>query len=330
MNFGPVISVVIPTYNRAEKTIAAIESVLAQTYPHREILVIDDGSTDGSGELIQRFLSQRTNGNDQIQQIHYFKQSNQGPSAARNAGIERARGEYIAFLDSDDVWFPEKLEWQLRALEQFKDECGACFTDTRYVNNLGLDTSTFRLHGRNYEQIIGIDRDAVKLLATSFCGFWVSTLLARADLVKQIGGFDPAVSYAEDRDFHFRLSLVTSVAYVNMPLARTDRSTSSIGSSCRPWDKVEVQLAGQQHMLEKWLRTGNTLPSGARRAATRNLRKVYSQWANWYLETERYDEARQAVSSALKCEVTFGVMVKWALTWLAPTLTRRITARALP
>jgi glycosyltransferase involved in cell wall biosynthesis len=321
---GPFVSVVIPTYNRAEQTIAAIESVLAQTYPNLEIIVVDDGSTDGSGEAIQRFLSQRMNRNGAM---HYFAQPNQGPSVARNAGIARAQGEYIAFLDSDDVWLPEKLELQVQAIEQFKNDCGACFTDARLVNNAGMDISSFRAHGRHYEQPIEIDRDAVKLLAESFCGFWLSTLLVRADLTRRIGGIDPDIRFAEDRDFCFRLSLVTSFVYVNKQLIRTDRSSSPPGSTCRPWDKVDVQFQGQQRMLEKWLRMGAALPSGVRSTVKWRLGALYSQRANWYLENALYPEARQAVSRALKYRITLATVAKWTLTWLAPALARRMTPK---
>jgi len=103
MSCKPLVSVVIPTYNRAQQTIAAIESVLAQSYSSFEIIVVDDGSTDGSGEMIQRFVSQNSNG---CHQILFVSQPNQGASAARNTGISNARGEYIAFLDSDDSWVP--------------------------------------------------------------------------------------------------------------------------------------------------------------------------------------------------------------------------------
>lgn len=327
MGYRPFVSVVIPTYNRAQETIAAIESVLAQTYPNFEIIVVDDGSTDGSIEAIQRFIGQRTNN---CHQIFFFSQPNQGASAARNTGISKARGEYIAFLDSDDSWEDEKLECQMQALEQFKNECGVCFTDARLVNNSGMDISSFQLHGRNYKQLIGIDRDAVKSLAESFSGFWISSLLVRADLVRQIGGFTRDISFVEDRDFHFRLSLVTSVAYVNKQLIRTDRSPSPPGSGIRPWDKVEVQFRQQQHMLEKWLSMDPALPPDLHRIVKRGLGALHSHWANWYLENGRYDEARKAVSLAVNYKITFGTTVKWALTWLAPPLARRITPKTRP
>jgi glycosyltransferase involved in cell wall biosynthesis len=327
MSGKPFISVVIPTYNRAQQTVAAIESVLAQTYPNFEIIVVDDGSTDGSGEAIQRFIGQRTNG---CHQILFLCQPNQGASIARNTGIAKARGEYIAFLDSDDIWLPEKLEWQMQALEQLKNECGVCVTDARLVNKSGMDiTSSFRAHGKHYEQTIGIDRDAVKSIAKSFCGVWLSTVLARADLVRRIGGFSPDISFVEDRDLHFRLSLVTSIAYVNKPLIRTDRTPTPPGSTCRPWDKPEVQFRQQQHMLEKWLRIA-PLPPDVRSILKRALGALYSHEANWHLENARYPEARQAISKALKYKITPRLTLKWALTWLAPAIARRISPKTRP
>jgi glycosyltransferase involved in cell wall biosynthesis len=327
MSCKPLVSVVIPTYNRTQQTIAAIESVLAQTYPNLEVIVVDDGSRDGSSQVIQRFISQRTNG---CHQILFVRQPNQGASAARNTGISKARGEYIAFLDSDDSWDPEKLECQMQALEQFKNECGACFTDARLVNNSGMDISSFQLHGRNYKHLMGIDRDALNSLAASFSGFWVSSLLVRADIARQIGGFSQDISFVEDRDFHFRLSLVTSVAYVNKQLVRTDRSPSPPGSGIRPWDKVEVQFQQQQRMLEKWLSMDDALPPDLRRTVERSLGALHSHWANWHLENRRYHEARLAVSRAVKSKVALGTALKWALTWLAPGLARRITPKTRP
>jgi glycosyltransferase involved in cell wall biosynthesis len=235
MSYRPFISIVIPTYNRAQQVKATLESVLAQTYPEFEAIVVDDGSTDGTGEALQQLISQQ-GGNGK--QIRYFFQPNQGQSAARNKGIAEARGEWIAFLDSDDVWLPEKLEWQVRAIEQFRNDCGACFTDVRFVNHPGMDTTGFLGVGRCYEQDIGIDADAVRNLAKSFSNYIVSTLLARADLVKQIAGFDPHIQFAEDQDYNFRLSLLTPFCYVNKPLVEIDRGASPPGLTCRPWEKL--------------------------------------------------------------------------------------------
>ena len=101
----PLVSVIIPVYNGARYLRPALESVLAQTYPRFEVIVVDDGSTDDSGVIAQSFHD-----------VRYIHQSNQGVAAARNNGIEAARGEFLAFLDQDDLWTPEKLKLQMGQL----------------------------------------------------------------------------------------------------------------------------------------------------------------------------------------------------------------------
>jgi glycosyltransferase involved in cell wall biosynthesis len=324
MSHSPFISVVIPTYNRARLVQAALKSVLAQTYTEFEAIVVDDGSTDGSGEALQQFISQQ-GGNGKP--IRYFFQPNQGQGAARNKGIAEARGEWIAFLDSDDVWLPEKLEWQMRAIEHFKSKCGVCITDARLVDNLGMDTTAFRETGKRYEEPLGIAPEAVGSLVKSREPFWVSTLLVRADVVKQVGGLDPHLYYAEDHDFLFRLSLSTPFCYVNKPLCIIDRSKSSQGSTCRPWDQVEVRLRGTQSMLEKWLKLDSKLPPDVRKTVVQNLREINSAWTNWFLEHGRYAEARQAVSRAVRYQLTSKLAIKWTLTRVAPSFARRISPK---
>jgi glycosyltransferase involved in cell wall biosynthesis len=320
----PFVSVVIPTFNRAHQVQAALKSVLAQTYPEFEVIVVDDGSTDGTGEAIQRLISQQL-GNGK--RIRYFFQPNQGQSAARNKGIAEGCGDWIAFLDSDDVWLPEKLEWQFRAIEEFKDKCCACITDARLVDNFGKDTTAFCQWGKRYERTLGMDPEASATLVRCREPFWVSNLLVRTDVVKQVGSFDADLGYAEDHDFLFRLSLATTFCYVNKPLCLIDQSMSPRGSICRPWDKVEVRLRGSQAMFEKWLKLDAKLSQDARSIIVQSLRQVHSAWANWYLEHERYKEAREAVSKAIKYEFTSKLAMKWALTHLAPNYARRVSRR---
>jgi glycosyltransferase involved in cell wall biosynthesis len=327
MSGSPLVSVVIPTYNRTRQTIAAIESVLAQTHPRVEVIVVDDGSSDGSATVIEQFVAEKSNG---PRRVLFLSQPNQGASVARNTGIAAAQGEYIAFLDSDDVWAPDKLEWQLKAIEQFKGGCGVCVTDARLVNDSGMDKGSFEAAGRRYRQTIGIEHDASKLIGHSFCGFWISSLLVSAGIIRQIGGLDPKISFVEDRDLHFRLSLVTSFAYVNKPLLRTDRNPTPPGMAWRPWDKPEVQFRQQQLMLEKWLRIGKQLPPDVRAIVKHALGALHSQQANWHLENLRYPEARQAVTNAVKYKITPGTLTKLALTWLAPALARSIVPKTRP
>lgn len=324
MSHRPLISVVIPTFNRKQQVQAALRSVLAQTYPEFEVIVVDDGSADGTGEALRTLIGQEAcNGG----RVRYFFRPNQGQSAARNMGIEKASGELVAFLDSDDIWLPEKLEWQVRALEQFKDKSGACITDGKLVDNSGMDTSAFQKSGKSYEEKLGIYFDAVRNLVKYRDPFWLSTLLVRTGIVKQLGCFDNQLGYAEDHDFFFRLSLATSICYVNKPLSILDRSKSPEGSNCRPWDEVEVRLRGSQTMLEKWLKLDSKLPSDVLQTVTHGLRHVHSAWTNWYLEHERYEEARQAVCKAMKYEPTTKLAIKWTLTHVAPNFARRISPK---
>ena len=324
MTYKPLISVIIPTFNRALQVQAALKSVMAQTYPEFEVIVVDDGSTDGTGEAIPKIImSQAASG----ERIRYFFQSNQGSSVARNKGIEQARGEWIAFLDSDDVWLPEKLELQMQAIQQFEAECGGCFTDAQIVNDLGMDAGSFCCFGIHFDQTVGIASDALLSLAKGFCGFWLSTLLVRTDLARRIDAFDAEIQGPEDRDFYFRLALVTSLAFIDKPLARTDRSASPPGSTCRPWDKWHVRLRSHQRMYERWLGLGAALPPKVRKIVELDLRLVHSHWTNWYLAHEQYNEARLAVSKALRYGFTFSLAIKWMMSRFAPHIARKITLR---
>jgi glycosyltransferase involved in cell wall biosynthesis len=286
------------------------------------VIVVDDGSTDATSESVQKLI--RTQ-NGEGEKIRYFFQLNQGSSVARNKGIDEARGEWIAFLDSDDVWFPDKLKLQIEVIRELKGECSGCFTDAQMVNDLGMNTTSFRTFGINYDREVGFAPDALMCLAKSFCGFWLSTLLVRADLARRVNGFDPEIQGPEDRDFYFRVALATSLVCINKPMVRTDRSPSAPGSNCRPWDKWHVRLRSHQHMYEKWLGLGAALSPDVRKTVELDLRLVHSHWTNWYLAHEQYSEARQAVSNALYYGFTFSLAAKWMMTRLAPHIARKVT-----
>jgi len=322
MAYNPLISVVIPTYNRLRQLTTALDSVLAQSYSNFEVIVVDDGSEDGTGQSVESLIRSRPS---TAPTVRYVLQTNQGSSVARNRGIAEARGEWIAFLDSDDIWYPEKLEWQVRATEAYKGVCGACITDARLVNDSGLDTTSFRETGRTYTQEIGLAENALERLAWTFDHFWVTSLLVRSELARQVGGFDPCIRFCEDHDFNFRLSLVTSFCYVNKVLVQLDRSPAP--STIRPWEKAEVRLQNKQQMLEKWLRDA-TLPPEIRKTIVRGLRQAYSAWANWYLERERYAEAREALFKAMRTDLTWQLMIKWMLARTAPSFARKLTPKA--
>lgn len=316
---NPKVSVVIPTYQRAVRVQDAIKSVLAQTFTDLEVIVVDDGSSDGTGRVLGETFGDR---------IRYCFQPNQGASVARNRGVAEARGEWIAFLDSDDLWEKEKLEWQFKALEQFSPRCGACYTDVRFFNH--SETRTFfELAAENYrhEETLGINADVMRLaVRPGGAGMVVclSSLLARTDFARRTG-FDPKLLYSQDSEFIFRLAMLTNFCYVNRPLVRFDRAPAEVrhvGVSA-DWNKMEFFLQDSQLRLEGLLRLREGLPKQVRAVIRERLSLIHSGWTNWYLKTGQYTKARQAASKAVRMHPTFNVAAKWLLTWTSPRLALR-------
>ena len=316
----PAVSVIIPTYNRAAKAQKAIESVLAQTLSDLEVIVVDDGSADDTGNIIARTFGDR---------VRYYYQGNQGASAARNKGITEARGEWIAFLDSDDEWERDKLEWQLKTIEQFAAQCDGCYTDVRLVNH--PETRTFfQLAEENYPHRgeMGVSKDALKLLVRPGGAGMViclSSFMGRADLIRKAGGFDLKLPYSQDSEFLFRLAMLTRFCYVNRPLVRFDRSPVEqrhVGVSSQ-WTKPDFWLADSQARLEGLLRFRETLPKEVADLIQKQLGSIHSGWANWYLAKGQYGKAREAISRAMRLDPTIKIAVKWLLTWTSPRLACR-------
>ena len=315
----PKVSVVIPTYNRAIKVREAIESVLSQTFSDLEVIVVDDGSTDDTGIALQEAFGDR---------IRYYQQANQGASVARNKGIAEARGEWIALLDSDDLWEKDKIEWQLKALDRFGAKCGGCYTNVRFYNHPETRT-IFELAESSYrhEPEMGINGDALRLLVRpGGAGMVVcpSSFLGRADLVKQTG-FNANIRYSEDSDFLFRVAMRTGFCYVNRPLVWFDRSPAELRhvGVAAEWNKMDFFLRNCQRRLEGLVSLRASLPPDVNKVIREELRTIHSGWVNWYLQTGHYGEARKAVWRAARTDLTLGIAVKGFLTWSYPKLALR-------
>ena len=192
---GPLVSVIIPTYNNAALVSDAIESVLAQTYRNREIVVVDDGSTDDTASRLERFGAK----------INLIRREHGGPAVARNAGIRASRGELVGFLDSDDVWRPEKLELSVPALLA-GSEIGVVYTALRIHE---MDT------GRSYllRQYTMSGRMARELFIECR-GVNTSTLLVRRSSLEAVGHFDEDLFRAQDWDMMIRLAEQFEYAHV--------------------------------------------------------------------------------------------------------------------
>jgi glycosyltransferase involved in cell wall biosynthesis len=190
----PKISVIIPTYNRANFIRNTIISVINQTYTDWELLVIDDGSTDNTHEIVDEFINKDS-------RIKYFYQENSGgPSSPKNLGIEKAEGVYVAFLDSDDEWFPTKLEEQLAVFENSNNpKLGvvACYLNIK-------DYKTGKILSTNNEYYRGNVLD--KLVSGSLNLFTASSIMTKLSILKIIGPFDTNFKISEDMDMWLRIS----------------------------------------------------------------------------------------------------------------------------
>lgn len=204
----PRVSVVIPTYNRREMVREAVTSALAQTLDDIEIIVVDDGSTDGTAEALTAEFGDR---------IRVEVQSNQGESVARNRGIELARAEYVAFLDSDDMWLPEKLAAQIEILEN-KPEFVLTTTSFALIDRRGRPISTAKSAGPPNASTFSAELTSIGLESPITSG--PSTVLVRRSALLEIGGFDASIRYGEDFDAWLRLRLLGDFGISDVPLVR--------------------------------------------------------------------------------------------------------------
>lgn len=234
-----LVSVVIPTFNRRQWIGASVRSVLEQTYRHVEVIVVDDGSTDGTVE----YLASEFGGRIRVEQMP----QNRGRSVARNLGWARAEGEYVAFLDSDDIWLPSKLSRQIPLLEP----TGVVLVHS-WVGK--TDSSGQRLepqsHALEREFEIASRRGyAYGGITRTWCRMYTSAVVLRRGLLSVTGGFDAALSVFEDWDLFWRIARHGAVATVPETLVL---HRSHPGNTANIWEEIAAPwlLVNRKHLEE--------------------------------------------------------------------------------
>lgn len=184
----PTVSVIIPAYNAARYLAETLTSALGQTLADIEVIVVDDGSKDNTAEVAQSFPA-----------VRYVRQQNAGVSAARNTGAANARGEFLAFLDSDDIWHPDKLRQQVEALRQHPD---SVFSRTEAVSDPARQSEI-----QNGQREASAPCQLIPDFHTSFLVPYLttSTVMVRRSAFEEAGGFDTSLRIAEDVDFYLRV-----------------------------------------------------------------------------------------------------------------------------
>lgn len=208
-------SVVIPLYNSRKYIRSTVESVLSQSYPVHEIIVIDDGSTDGSGETLFDYIMSGA--------VKYILQMNQGVSVARNTGVSASTGNYVAFLDSDDIWLPTKNEEQINFLKMHKD--------IEFVHN---DVTLIDCHGNKITSPVFHRFDAKGHCLEhiiKYCAINISSILVSKRLLNEVGKFNKSLHGSEDYEFFMRVGLKYEVGYVDNKLTYYRKHNTSATSS---------------------------------------------------------------------------------------------------
>jgi glycosyltransferase involved in cell wall biosynthesis len=225
----PLVSVIIPAYNAQDFIAGAIQSVLQQTFQDFEIVVVDDGSTDGTVDALAPFRDR----------VRYYRQPNAGPSAARNRGIASSTGKYIAFQDADDLWLPDKLAKQVDYLEHHTD-CVLVYTDFTW----NPVTKQSRLQHFEPRQA---GKWFLHLLQQNFIA--TPTVVIRRETLDNQELFNPWLRGAEDLDLWLRLARVGSFGFIDRVLVEVRRDHISTSSSV---NFVRSQVTGTRIMLDRW------------------------------------------------------------------------------
>jgi glycosyltransferase involved in cell wall biosynthesis len=288
------VSVVIPAFNAAGTLAQTIESVLAQTHQPAEVVVVDDGSTDATAKVAESFPSPVT----------CARTPNAGVSRARNSGIERTTGEYVAFVDADDFWRPEKLERQLEALAANKQ------AEVSTSGRIRVDADLNEIERTG---VADFEDPCETLLLESMALGPVSSIVARRELLRDVGGFDARFSQCADWDLMLRLSLRTGIAPVDEPLVLYRTTPENMSSN------IELLERDTFAVLDRFY-AGD--PPDRYRALRR---RVYSN--HWLIVSGSYLQAGQPRSAARS--LARAVRARPAAGWRALGLPyRRLKRRA--
>jgi glycosyltransferase involved in cell wall biosynthesis len=263
---NPVVSVVMPAYNRGDYVGAAIESVLRQSYPHWKLHIVDDGSMDRTAEVIRGFSDPR---------IHYVYQPNAGQSAARNRAIADSSGAFVCFLDSDNLWLHDKLEYQV-ALAQANPGFDVFYSETQTISATGEPLENARSQ-RWSGQV------TARLLRNNFVNF--NTSLIRAAPLRQVGGFDQQLRSGEDYDLWLRLSLHSQFHYSDKVLAQYRVTPGQISSD------VWKNLRANKLILERFI--------AANRAAL-DPGAVNASWSRFFVRCGRAHASQSERAAAYR------------------------------
>ena len=269
------VTTIIPAYNCERYIKEAIKSVLSQSYGDIELIVVDDNSTDKTGEIIRSF-------GPRIKCIH--NPTNGGPSIARNLGIKQASGEYIAFLDHDDIWMPDKIEKQIEIFNKKKD-VALVYSNSYNINIMGLERGTFFDTIKPHRGFV-----LERLLLDNFIP--TSSVVIRKDIVDEIGLLNEHFLISQDYDLYLRIAEKHKIDFLNLPLFKRRVYQGSASS-----DKRRVMLEEAIFIVRSY----RNRPSNNRRFI-RKIDRIIAKYmfyiAIWALD---HENRRTAINCYIDC-----------------------------
>jgi len=296
------ITALIPTYNSERYIREAVESVLGQTYPIHEVLVIDDGSTDRTQDLLARYGDR----------ISYISQPNAGPPAARNRGLALATGDLIALLDSDDLWAPTKTE---RQMDYFKrhPECGLVYSDMKTFDDTGIIEESVKI-----SRHLQLPSGWVFAELFSETLFQTSAVLVRKKCLDTIGGFDTCLRMGDDYELFLRVARHFELGYVDEPLVFYRQHVSQ---GTRSWGKqLQEGLPWEFIVLNSVLRRyPEVIEELGRGKVHRRLSKPFATLAYACMAEGDHENCRRLIRSALHyCPINLAYLRYYVMTFLSP------------
>jgi glycosyltransferase involved in cell wall biosynthesis len=283
----PTVSVVIPTYNRARFLPAAVASVRAQTYPCAEIVIVDDGSTDDTADVVAGLGLG----------IRYLRQANAGPAAARNKGIIESRGDLVALLDTDDQWLPKKIEIQVQQMAIHK-EVALNFTDERIENR--LQGTSIPSNFRRRQLLEQLSRNPSGLITSAptlllrINPISTSTVLAKREVLMNLGGFNTALRYGEDFELWLRIASRHTIGCIPVTLATRVTHGANTTSSIEPMLRGYVRTA---EVIRQW---GREQMATWGVSADHYVASCLADLGYWYFSQSRFAEARQTFRHSMR------------------------------
>jgi glycosyltransferase involved in cell wall biosynthesis len=276
---APLVSVIVPVYNGAATIRTSLQSVFAQSWKAFECIVVDDGSTDGTGEIIRATWPQ-------VKVIH---QQNQGVSAARNNGIRHASGTLLAFQDADDYWMPGKLEAQVKVFSENPDVVLVNTGVTFRVRD--FDTTAAAIDGSLQNNGYEIFSDLGELLKNPFLA--TPSVMVRTDVAREVGGFDRSLICAEDVDFYFRVCHQRKYAKLDRNLTLIGALEDSLGSRMRSYPDCLFVLERFRQMHPEIFESNPDIDKAAKI-------RTFVSWIDDLIYRGQGREARRVIREASK------------------------------